>query len=98
MRMDVVASSSGSFKVSARKRKMGQVDVDDDSDGELKDLEVIWNKGFVDNEDQKVVDVYKVTQQPPSLKVLKKHRSRKPFVKKRKTLFVRAVSSFRLYS
>ena len=150
MRMDVVASSSGSFKVSARKRKMGQVDVDDDSDGELKDLEVIWNKGFVDNdiedeqlsqqtgkrevkedgfycvtpdrpnqltrfqrqkvasftlnkehsidemcfyqfcvnnEDQKVVDVYKVTQQPPSLKVLKKHRSRKPFVKKRKTLF-----------
>ena len=50
MRMDVVASSSGSFKVSARKRKMGQVDVDDDSDGELQDLEVIWNKGFVDND------------------------------------------------
>ena len=148
--MDVVASSSGSFKVSARKLKMGQVDVDADSDGELKDLEVIWNKCFVDNDiedeqvsqqtgkrevkeddfycvtpdrpnqlsrfqrqkvssftlnkehsrdemcfyqfcvnnqDPKVVDVFKVTQQPPSLKVLKKHRSRKPFVKKRKTLF-----------
>ena len=148
--MDIVASSSGFFKVSAG--KMGQVHaVDDDSDGELQDLEVIFNKGVVDHEikdeqrdgqtgkcevqedgfscitpdrlnpfirferqkvasftldqehgmdgtcfyqfcvnqqDPQGVDVFKFTQQPPSLKASKKKkRSRKPFVKTRKTLF-----------